>query len=76
MITDGDLRRALFHYDEITGLTAAQVMTRHPLTVEETDRFADAENIMLKAEITALLVVSAQGALCGILKLQDAKRLG
>jgi arabinose-5-phosphate isomerase len=75
VITDGDLRRALFNYEEMTNLTATQVMTRSPLTVEETDRFADAENIMLKAEITALLVVTAQGALCGILKLQDAKQL-
>jgi len=37
--------------------------------------FADAENIMLKASITSLLVVSEQGALSGVLKLQDAGRV-
>lgn len=76
VITDGDLRRALFNHDSLVGLTAANVMTPTPLTVNETEMFADAENIMLKANVTSLLVVSEEGALSGLLKLQDAGRLG
>lgn len=75
VITDGDLRRALFNHDSFDGLTAANVMTPTPLTVNETEMFADAENIMLKANVTSLLVVSEGSALSGVLKLQDASRL-
>lgn len=75
VITDGDLRRALFNHDSFDGMTAANVMTQTPLTVNETEMFADAENIMLKANVTSLLVVSEEGALSGLLKLQDASRL-
>ncbi|PJX13561.1 KpsF/GutQ family sugar-phosphate isomerase [Halomonas sp. 141] len=76
VITDGDLRRALFNHDSFDGMTAANVMTQTPLTVNETEMFADAENIMLKSNITSLLVVNEDGVLSGVLKLQDANRLG
>jgi len=76
LITDGDIRRALFNYDSLNDLSAASVMTRNPLTVNELEMFSDAENIMLKANITSLLVVSALGVLTGVLKLQDARRIG
>ena len=75
IITDGDLRRALFNHDSLDGLTAESVMTRSPMLINENEMFADAENIMLKASITSLLVVSEQGALSGVLKLQDAGRV-
>jgi len=75
IITDGDLRRALFNHASLDGLTAESVMTRSPMLINENEMFADAENIMLKASITSLLVVSEQGALSGVLKLQDAGRV-
>ncbi|EHK60270.1 KpsF/GutQ family sugar-phosphate isomerase [Halomonas sp. GFAJ-1] len=76
VITDGDLRRTLFNHDSFDGLTAASVMTPSPLTINQMEMFADAENIMLKAKVTSLLVVGEEGALSGVLKLQDAGRLG
>lgn len=75
VITDGDLRRALFNHDSLEGLRAENVMTRNPLVINEYEMFADAENIMLKATVTSLLVVTDQGALSGVLKLQDAGRV-
>jgi len=75
IITDGDLRRALFNYDSLDGVTAEKVMSRNPVLIKESEMFSDAENIMLKACITSLLVVNDQGALSGILKLQDANRV-
>jgi len=75
VITDGDLRRALFNHDTLDGMKAENVMTRNPLVINENEMFADAENIMLKASVTSLLVVGEQGALSGVLKLQDAGRV-
>ena len=75
VITDGDLRRALYNNDTLDGLNAEGVMTRSPLVINENEMFADAENIMLKAKVTSLLVVTEEGALCGVLKLQDAGRV-
>lgn len=72
VITDGDLRRALFNHEKIDGLSASDVMTRNPLTISESEMFADAENIMLKSGVTSLLVVNEDGVLSGIIKLQDA----
>jgi len=75
VITDGDLRRALFNHQKIDGLIAEDIMSHNPLTINELEMFADAENIMLNSRISALLVVNSEGALSGILKLQDASRL-
>ena len=75
VITDGDLRRALFNHQKIDGLIAEDIMSHNPLTINELEMFADAENIMLNSKISALLVVNSEGALSGILKLQDASRL-
>ncbi|PMR69374.1 KpsF/GutQ family sugar-phosphate isomerase [Halomonas heilongjiangensis] len=72
VITDGDLRRALFNHKDISSLSAQDVMTRNPLTINDFEMFSDAENIMLKSNVTALLVVDGDNALVGVLKLQDA----
>lgn len=50
-------------------------MTRTPLIVNDSEMFADAENVMLKSDVTSLLVVSQDGVLSSVLKLQDASRL-
>ncbi|MGZ8243340.1 KpsF/GutQ family sugar-phosphate isomerase [Methylomagnum sp.] len=72
LITDGDLRRALLNHERIDGLTAVDIMTVSPRTISDDLMFAEAEHIMLKTSITALLAVDGQGALSGVLKLQDA----
>jgi arabinose-5-phosphate isomerase len=76
IITDGDLRRSLFNHQGIDGLTAEGIMTRSPMTINESEMFSQAENLMLKSNVTALLVVNADNALAGVLKLQDASRVG
>lgn len=76
VITDGDLRRALFNYESLDGLKASDIMTHAPLTISEDEMFADAKNLMLKFDVTALLVVNKYSVITGVLKLQDAKRLG
>jgi arabinose-5-phosphate isomerase len=75
LITDGDLRRALLNYERIDGLTAADIMTVAPRTIPDDAMFAEAERIMLKASITALLAMDGAGTLSGVLKLQDAGQM-
>ncbi|XKH58856.1 KpsF/GutQ family sugar-phosphate isomerase [Halomonas sediminis] len=75
VITDGDLRRALLNHQQFDGLVAGDIMSYNPLTINELEMFANAESFMLKSKVTALLVVSKNGALAGILKLQDASPL-
>lgn len=75
VITDGDLRRALGARRDIYSLTAAEIMSRTPKTVRDTDMFADAEAKMLALNITALVVLDAAGVAVGVVKLLDAKRI-
>lgn len=71
IVTDGDLRRVFFDHDSLENLTAENIMTVNPLTVQEHDMFAEAEATMLKSGVTSLLVVDDGNSLSGILKLQD-----
>lgn len=75
IITDGDLRRALLGQEDINGVTAADIMSRNPKTVAVENMFAEAEQIMYQADITALLAVDEDGKLAGVLKLQDAREM-
>lgn len=73
VITDGDLRRALYRHQQFEGLQAADIMTVEPRCIAQNQMFCDAEQLMLAANITALLVTDEAGMLQGVLKLQDAR---
>jgi arabinose-5-phosphate isomerase len=73
LITDGDLRRALFNSSGLNNLVAADVMTRDPVFISEEEMFSVAEEKMLARDITSLLVMNDKNEISGILKLQDAK---
>lgn len=75
IITDGDLRRALFDHNDFHGLTASDIMSSNPLTINENDMFSDAENMMLSNNVTSLLVVNDSDELTGVLKIQDAGKI-
>jgi arabinose-5-phosphate isomerase len=73
IITDGDLRRRMERGGEILGLTAADVMTRHPVTVSRGTLAAEALNILEQRRITSI-VVAEDGApirVAGVLHLHD-----
>ncbi|MEY4250589.1 MAG: hypothetical protein RJA87_2222 [Pseudomonadota bacterium] len=72
LITDGDLRR---HMDGLLGLTAGQVMTAKPRTVEPDMLAAEALRLMNEWRITVLFVVEA-GKPVGILHIHDLLRAG
>lgn len=73
LITDGDLRRHM--RDGLLQLTAAEVMTRNPVTVSPDTLAAQALAIMNEKSITALFVVDA-GKPVGILHIHDILRAG
>lgn len=75
IITDGDIRRMLNERDSITNLTARDIMTQNPKTVQSSDMVVDAFNILEDFSITQLVVL--EGNLYkGILHLHDILKEG
>jgi arabinose-5-phosphate isomerase len=74
IITDGDLRRRMSDTPDILSLTAAEVMTRNPITIGHSLLAAQALNVMEARKITSLIVVTADGVVEGVLHLHDLWR--
>ena len=56
IVTDGDIRRMLSKTDTVSGLTAQDVMTLNPKTIQADTLAIDALEIMESNKITQLLV--------------------
>jgi len=65
IFTDGDLRRLIESGTDMRPLTAVQVMHANPRTVRSGALAAEAAELMELHRITSVLVVDAQGVLCG-----------
>src|SRR2546426_164630 len=75
IITDGDLRRQMERTSDILNLTAAQVMTRDPVTVARTTLAVEALNIMERRKITSIVVADDGGTrVAGVVHLHDLWR--
>jgi arabinose-5-phosphate isomerase len=74
IFTDGDLRRLVEKGIDMRTLTATQVMHPNPRTVRDTALAAEAAELMEAYRITSVLVVNAQGTLCGALNSNDLMR--
>ncbi len=75
LVTDGDIRRAMQKYgSRFFDVTADEIMTRTPKTVNQSARVTDAEDIMHRHKIHSLLVVDDSGSLAGIIELYDLMR--
>lgn len=75
IITDGDLRRMLLRGRELLRVTAADIMSTTPKTVEAEELAIKAFNLMERNKITQLLVVS-DGKYAGIMHIHDILREG
>ncbi|GAB3828033.1 KpsF/GutQ family sugar-phosphate isomerase [Pontibacter rugosus] len=75
IITDGDLRRMLNKYDSIDRITAVDIMTPSPLTVEPDTYAAEAMAIMQDKSITQLIVAKS-GKFKGFVHLHDLLKEG
>ena len=73
VISDGDLRR---HMDGLMGHTAAEVMTKNPVTIAPHVLAAEALRVMNDRAITVLFVVDGSGAPVGLLHIHDLLRAG
>ena len=69
IITDGDLRRTLVEGHELSSLTAEQVMNSTPQTISADASYGQAEEMMLEAKIQALVVLSDDRLVEGIIQI-------
>ncbi|MDD2727703.1 SIS domain-containing protein [Malikia sp.] len=74
IFTDGDLRRLIEGGTELRAVSAGAVMHRHPRTVRPDALAVEAAELMETHNINSLLVVDAQGHLCGALNSHDLMR--
>ena len=75
IITDGDIRRMLNKTETITGLTAKDIMTLNPKTIQSTDLVVDALNVMEDFSITQLVVLD-NSEYQGVVHLHDILKEG
>ncbi|HCU4843746.1 TPA: KpsF/GutQ family sugar-phosphate isomerase [Escherichia coli] len=71
IITDGDLRRFMEKEDSLTSATAAQMMTREPLTLPEDTMIIEAEEKMQKHRVSTLLVTNNANKVTGLVRIFD-----
>ena len=74
IFTDGDLRRLVEQGTDLRGTTAHEVMHRSPSTIDQQALAVDAVELMERDRITSVLVVDAEGRLCGALNSNDLLR--
>jgi len=74
IITDGDLRRHMDRAPDIRELTAADVMTRSPVTIGPATLAVEALRVMEERKITSLIVVAPGGRVAGVVHLHDLWR--
>ncbi|TNJ44736.1 KpsF/GutQ family sugar-phosphate isomerase [Tamlana fucoidanivorans] len=75
IITDGDLRRMLSNSDNLTGLTAGDIMSKKPRTIEASAMAIDALDVMEDHSISQLLV-EHNGEYAGVVHLHDLIKEG
>lgn len=72
VITDGDLRRVMHRRREnVLDLTAADCMTKKPVTLPRSELAASALRVMQEGKITSVLVVDSGGILEGVVHIHD-----
>ncbi|WP_452224275.1 KpsF/GutQ family sugar-phosphate isomerase [Lacinutrix chionoecetis] len=75
IITDGDLRRMLTKVDNFSGLTAKDIMSSNPKTIDEDAMAVDAMELMEVNGISQLLVQN-NGNYAGVVHLHDLIKEG
>ncbi len=75
IITDGDLRRMLVSGREINNLSAQDIMSTRPKTIDENEMAVNAFHLMEKNHITQLIVLKG-GRYAGIIHIHDILQEG
>jgi arabinose-5-phosphate isomerase len=74
IFTDGDLRRLIEKGEDLRALKAGEVMHAGPRTIRQDALAVEAAEMMEEHRITSILVVDADGVLCGALNTNDLMR--
>jgi arabinose-5-phosphate isomerase len=74
VFTDGDLRRLMMRTPDVFGLTAGEVMTRQPITIDRRLLAVEALKMMEARKVTSVVVVDAAGSVEGVVHLHDLWR--
>lgn len=76
ILTDGDVRRSVQKYDNLSGLMVQDVMTKNPKTVTKDDLAAKALQIMEQFSITSVVILKQDGSPEGILHIHHLLKAG
>lgn len=74
VITDGDLRRHLFEQNDLGSLTALDVMTDKPITIDASALAVQALNLLENRRVTSLVVLNDSKRIVGVVHLHDLWR--
>ncbi|WP_299255460.1 KpsF/GutQ family sugar-phosphate isomerase [uncultured Cytophaga sp.] len=75
IITDGDLRRMLNSHDSFSNLTAVEIMTLAPQTIDA-DTYATAAMALMQSKNITQLIVTKENAFVGFIHIHDLLREG
>lgn len=75
IITDGDIRRMLEKYEDVSQLKAIDIMSAHPKLIERSELAVNALHVMRQNSISQL-VVTDDDQYAGIIHLQDILKEG
>jgi len=76
IFTDGDIRRTVQKFDNISNLTIREVMVKNPKTIKKDDLAAKALQIMEQYSITSLAILAEDRTPEGIIHIHDLLRAG
>ena len=76
IFTDGDLRRTLRKYNDVSSLQLFKVMTKKPIVASKNIMAAEALNIMEHKQITSLVVINDDKTVAGLLTLNQLLKSG
>ena len=71
IVTDRDIALAVARYDDLSELTAEDVMTSDPVTIHEDATAVDLPSRMAEGRVRRIPVVDDEGTLVGIATLDD-----
>ena len=74
MITDGDLRRHMSASVNLLDRTAADIMTRNPVTIDPGTLAVQVLNVFEQRKITSIVVVDRDRRVQGVVHLHDLWR--
>ena len=74
IVTDGDLRRLMMRQDDVTRLSARDVMTTQPVSIAPDLLAVEALKVMEARRITSVPVIASDGRALGVLHIHDLWR--